>query len=81
MERWVAARPWESRALIKSSPNKATSSKQASKTAKNMKSPTIKSINSVKSISPNGKVAAKPRKLSYGAADQKANTKKESTIS
>ncbi|KAK1382198.1 Protein IQ-DOMAIN 1 [Heracleum sosnowskyi] len=44
MERWVAARPWESRALVQSNPKKATSSK-------------------------------KPRKLSYGEADQEANTK------
>ncbi|KAK1378642.1 Protein IQ-DOMAIN 1 [Heracleum sosnowskyi] len=81
MERWVAARPWESRALIQSSPKKAMSSKQASKTAKNTKSPTIKSINSVKSISPNGKLTTNPRRLSFGAADQPANTKKESIVS
>lgn len=77
MERWVAARPWESRALVQSSPKKATSSKRVSNTAKNLKSPTMKLNNFVKSDSPSGKVIAKPRKLSYGEADQEANTKKE----
>ncbi|XP_074357102.1 protein IQ-DOMAIN 9-like [Apium graveolens] len=75
MERWVAARPWESRALVQSSPNKATSSKKVSNAAKNMKSPTMKLNNSVKSNSPSGKVIAKPRKLSCGEAEQEANTK------
>ncbi|WOH11906.1 hypothetical protein DCAR_0831402 [Daucus carota subsp. sativus] len=85
MERWVAARPWESRALVQSSPKKPSPkkalNKQASKTAKILKSPTMKPINSVKSISPNGTVTTKPRKLSYGAADQQANTAKVSTTS
>ncbi|XP_074362121.1 protein IQ-DOMAIN 9-like isoform X2 [Apium graveolens] len=75
MERWVAARPWESRALVQSSPNKATSSKKVSNAAKNMKSPTMKLNNSVKSNSPSVKVIAKPRKLSCGEAEQEANTK------
>lgn len=75
MERWVAARPWESRALVQSSLKKATSSKKVSNTAKNMKSPTMKLNNSVKSNSPSGKVIANPRKLSYVEADQEANTK------
>nr|XP_017232061.1 PREDICTED: protein IQ-DOMAIN 1-like isoform X2 [Daucus carota subsp. sativus] len=81
MERWVAARPWESRALTQSSPKKVVSSKKVSNTAKNMKSPTIKSSNSVKSMSPSGKITTNPRKLSYGEADQEANTKKEQIVS
>ncbi|KAK1368754.1 Protein IQ-DOMAIN like [Heracleum sosnowskyi] len=75
-ERWMAALPWESRALVQSSPKK-TVSKQSSKNSKNLKSPTMKPMLSVKSISPNGKGTIKVRKLSYGKPDQEAIANKE----
>lgn len=75
-ERWIAARPWESRALVQSSPKKAVS-RQSSKNGKNLKSPTIKPMQTVKSISPNGKITIKARKLSYGKPEQEATANKE----
>ncbi|KAK1375401.1 Protein IQ-DOMAIN 1 [Heracleum sosnowskyi] len=75
-ERWIAARPWESRALVVSSPKKAVS-RQSSKTGNNQKSPTMKLMPSFKSISPNAKGTLKSRKLSYGAPDQEAASNKE----
>ncbi|KAL1834127.1 hypothetical protein DCAR_0104294 [Daucus carota subsp. sativus] len=75
-ERWIAARPWESRALVQSSPKKSMS-RQSSKTSKNLKSPTMKPMRSVKSISPNGKGTIKSRKLSYGEPGQQAAANKE----
>lgn len=75
-ERWMAARPWESRALVQSSPTKPVS-RQSSKNSKNLKSPTMKPMLSVKSISPKGKGTIKSRKLSYGKPDQEATANKE----
>lgn len=80
MERWVAARPWESRAVVQSTPNKVMT-RQSIKTGKNLKSPKVKPLNSVKSISPNGKETTKARKLCYGSSDQEANAKKEVILS
>lgn len=79
-ERWIAARPWESRALVEASPRKAVS-RQSSKNGKNQKSPTIKLMPSVNSISPNAKGTVKARKLSYGAPDQEAISNKEQMAS
>ncbi|WOG89773.1 hypothetical protein DCAR_0209012 [Daucus carota subsp. sativus] len=79
-ERWIAARPWESRALVQPSPKKALN-RQSSKNGKIQKSPTMKLMPSVKSISPNGKGTIKGRKLSYGATDQEATSNKEQTAS
>ncbi|KAL8108150.1 protein IQ-DOMAIN 9-like [Apium graveolens] len=76
-ERWIAARPWESRALAQPSPKKAVS-RQSSKNSKNLKySPTMKPMLSVKSISPKGKGTIKARKLSYEKPDQEATANKE----
>ena len=79
-ERWIAARPWESRALVQPSPKKAVN-RQSSKNGKNQKSPTMKLMPSVKSISPNAKGTLKGRKLSYGAPDQEATSDKKQTTS
>lgn len=70
MDRWISARPWESRVAALDSPKKAHSP-HPKKTVKNSISPTI---NKVKLISPTGKA---PRKLSYGAAVKKVNPKGE----
>lgn len=78
-ERWIAARPWEGRAHVKTSPKKVESM-QASKTGKNIKSPSVKTPASIKSISPNGKGISKGRKLSNGAAE-KVNAKREPMVS
>ncbi|KAM7525048.1 hypothetical protein LguiA_014950 [Lonicera macranthoides] len=59
MDRWVAARPWEGRALVQSSPTKPES-RVATKNGKNAKSPTLKTSVSVKSTSPNGKTTKSP---------------------
>lgn len=75
-ERWMAARPWESRAFVQSSPKKAVS-RQSSKNSKKLKSPTMKPMLSVKSISPNGKGTTKARKLSYGKPEKEATANKE----
>ncbi|KAL3522413.1 hypothetical protein ACH5RR_015247 [Cinchona calisaya] len=76
MDRWIAARPWESRVPVQSSPKKSHSS-QASKTGKSINTPT-KTPATVKSLSPNGKGAAKPRKLSYDTADKMVTPKASS---
>ncbi|KAL6991163.1 hypothetical protein U1Q18_009282 [Sarracenia purpurea var. burkii] len=64
MERWIAARPWESRLPVQSSPKK----QPARPPSKAMKPP----VSSVKSISPNGKGPPKGQKLSYPAAEKPA---------
>ncbi|KAG8385474.1 hypothetical protein BUALT_Bualt03G0049100 [Buddleja alternifolia] len=65
-DRWIAARPWESRM---ESPKKSKS-RLPNKTAKTMISPTSKAPNKVKLISPNGKATRNARKLSYEAAEK-----------
>ncbi|KAA8515164.1 hypothetical protein F0562_018343 [Nyssa sinensis] len=86
MERWIAARPWESRVPFQSSLKKAPS-QQASKAGKNMNAPPMKAPILVKSISPSGKGPIMARKFSYRAAEKPAaqaeetNTKKEEATS
>ncbi|CAI9783726.1 unnamed protein product [Fraxinus pennsylvanica] len=76
IDRWIAARPWESRAVpLQSSPKKSLGC-QSSKNNRNKNSPTIIAPVSVTSISPNGKTATKARKLSYGAAEKMIGAKK-----
>ncbi|CAI9087331.1 OLC1v1021380C2 [Oldenlandia corymbosa var. corymbosa] len=84
MDRWIAARPWESRVMLanQSSPKKSLS-KQASKTGKKTNSPKTKTPSSAKSISPHGKTSLKGRKLSYETADKavpKGNSKAEQAV-
>ncbi|KAK6124328.1 hypothetical protein DH2020_041930 [Rehmannia glutinosa] len=78
MDRWIAARPWESRVAMKESPKKVHKPK---KILRNKISPTCKTPDKVKLVSPNGKPAGKARKLSYEAAEiiaaQKVNPKAE----
>lgn len=69
MDRWIAAQPWESRVPVHSSPKKPFT-QQASKTGKNKNIPKTKAPTPVKSNSPNGKGAVKPRKLSFEAAER-----------
>lgn len=70
MDRWIAARPWESRVAAQESPKKAQNGKP-NKTLKNSVSPTCKAADKVKLVSPNGKaVARKARKLSYEASEK-----------
>ncbi|KAI3764947.1 hypothetical protein L2E82_14965 [Cichorium intybus] len=56
MERWIAARPWESRAQVGSTPKKVNS-------PPSKKSPSMK-----KSNSPNGVRTSRNRRLSYGSS-------------
>ncbi|KAK2642193.1 hypothetical protein Ddye_023956 [Dipteronia dyeriana] len=70
-ERWIAARPWESRVPPKFISPKKVQSKQASKVGKNIKSPkTPKSSTSAKASMSNGKGAMKPRRLSFPGAEK-----------
>lgn len=66
MERWIAARPWESRVHI--SPKKAQS-RQKNKVGKNIISPTTKVP---VTVNPNGKGTTKARRLSYPSAEKPA---------
>lgn len=83
MDRWITARPWESRvAPAKESPKKARTRQpgknSVSPLGKASVSPLGKTVPKVKSISPNGKSSTKVRKLSYEAAGQKTAAKKVS---
>ncbi|GFY91831.1 hypothetical protein Acr_08g0002270 [Actinidia rufa] len=70
MERWIAARPWESRVPVQSSPKKP-SPRSANKAGKNTSTPTMKApVSSLKTISPNGKGPTRPRKLTYPVAEK-----------
>ncbi|CAA0817830.1 IQ-domain 10 [Striga hermonthica] len=64
-DRWIAARPWESRLPVKESPKKAAQHRPPNKI-----SPTFKVPEKVKLVSPNGKATRKTGKLSYEAADK-----------
>ncbi|MFS8026273.1 putative IQ motif, EF-hand binding protein [Helianthus anomalus] len=68
MERWIAARPWESRALVLSPPKKVNSP-----TSK--KSPSTKKSNSPKTTSPVGKKPLPNRRLSFGSPAKAENAK------
>ncbi|XP_071736156.1 protein IQ-DOMAIN 10-like [Rutidosis leptorrhynchoides] len=61
-ERWIAARPWENRALVGSTPKKVNS-------PTNKKSPSPKKSKSLKN-SPSGKKTLSNRRLSYGSAEK-----------
>ncbi|XP_016486435.1 protein IQ-DOMAIN 9 [Nicotiana tabacum] len=67
-DRWIAARPWECRIPVQSTPRMAN--KIARTTPKSYKTQTIKTPVFVKSTFANQKRTIKPRKLSYEAADK-----------
>ncbi|KAH7837743.1 hypothetical protein Vadar_017453 [Vaccinium darrowii] len=70
MERWIAARPWESRVPAKKSPTKPIT-RTPSKACKNTSPPTMKPpVSPAKIISPNGKGPTNARKLSYPATQK-----------
>lgn len=72
MERWIAARPWESRLPYQSvSPNKSQKKAGGNKVAKNTNSATRVS-NSVKPSASNGKGAAN-KKISESSDEKPAN--------
>lgn len=86
VERWIAARPWESRVLTPSvSPNKAQT-KQGSKVGRNSTSPSVKALLPVKGSISNGKNNARARRLSFPpdavkqAAPEKAKDEEKSEI-
>ncbi|KAJ9136072.1 hypothetical protein P3X46_033184 [Hevea brasiliensis] len=72
MERWIAARPWESRIPAQSITPKKVQSKQTNKAGKNTNSPTAKTPVSSKPSLSNGKGNDKARRLSYPAAEKGA---------
>ncbi|GAV78769.1 hypothetical protein CFOL_v3_22234 [Cephalotus follicularis] len=72
-DRWIAARPWESRVPSKSISPKKVQSKQANMVGtKSMNSDTPKASVSVKPPRFNGKGIAKPRRMSYPGAEKPA---------
>ncbi|XP_015873661.3 protein IQ-DOMAIN 9 isoform X1 [Ziziphus jujuba] len=96
-ERWIAARPWESRVPTKFISPKKVKSKQDTKVGKTVnspspKTPTPKAPTPVKVPSSNGKRTMKPRRLSFPSSEkslavegntktEEANTKKEELVS
>ncbi|KAF9683643.1 hypothetical protein SADUNF_Sadunf04G0035200 [Salix dunnii] len=71
-ERWIAARPWESRVPVKSaSPNKVKN-RQANKVDENTKLQTKKTPVSSKPSLSNGRVIPTARRLSYPPAEKQA---------
>lgn len=71
-ERWIAARPWESRVPVKSaSPNKMKN-KQANKVDENTKLQTKKTPVSSKPSLSNGRAIPTARRLSYPPAEKQA---------
>lgn len=91
-ERWIAARPWESRVPVKSASPKKVKNKQAKKVDENTKLQTkITPVSSKPSLS-NGRVNPTARRLSYPPAEKgatlersiksdAANTKREHSVS
>ncbi|KAG2685254.1 hypothetical protein I3760_10G116900 [Carya illinoinensis] len=75
LERWIAARPWESRVPSKSITPKKAQSRQPSKVAKNVNSPTSKKDVSVKPALTNGKGTTKARRLSYPVVEKSSALK------
>ncbi|KAK6932647.1 hypothetical protein RJ641_002271 [Dillenia turbinata] len=71
MERWITARPWESRVITKNNTPKKVPNKQSSKVGNNTNSPTTKISVSAKPAS-RGKGTAKTRRYSYPAAEKPA---------
>ncbi|KAL5576613.1 hypothetical protein UlMin_018312 [Ulmus minor] len=95
-ERWIAARPWESRVASQTISPKKPQTKQPNNVGKTPKTPktpnTPKAPVSAKLPSSNGKQTAKARRLSFPSSEkpvaneesikaQKANTKKEEVVS
>lgn len=72
LERWIAARPWESRVLSKSISPKKGSSRQTSKVGRNANSQISKTAVLVKPLLANGKGTTKVRRLSYPGAEKPA---------
>ncbi|XP_059439073.1 protein IQ-DOMAIN 9-like [Corylus avellana] len=73
LERWIAARPWESRVPPKSISPKKPQSTQSSKVGRNVSPLTPKTSVSVKPPSANGRGITKvARRLSYPAAEKPA---------
>lgn len=92
LERWIAARPWESRVPAKSISPKKPQSRQSSKVGTNVIPLTPKTSVSVKLPLTNGKGTTKARRLSYPAGGkppaqeesnkaEEANSKKEQLVS
>lgn len=96
-ERWIAARPWESRVPSQFDSPKKSTIRQSSKVSKR-NSPSPKARVSIKPPSPNVKSTSKARRLSYPATEKteklateekgvkesvknEGNTKKEETAS
>ncbi|KAL1537811.1 protein IQ-DOMAIN 10-like [Salvia divinorum] len=83
MDRWIAARPWESRVYSPRKTQKARHPKLISPKGKAVKktiSPASKAPGKVSRTSPNGKATRKARKLSYNAAAvKKVSLKSEET--
>lgn len=91
-ERWIAARPWESRVPVKSASPKKVKIKQAKKVDENTKLQTKKTPVSSKPSLSNGRVNPIARRLSYPPAEKRAtlersiksdaaNTKREHSVS
>lgn len=68
-ERWIAARPWESRVPSQFVSPKKSTIRQSSKVSKR-NSPSPKARGPVKPPSPNGKSSVKARRLSYPATEK-----------
>lgn len=69
-ERWIAARPWESRVPSQLVSPKKSTIRQSSKVGKKINSPSPRARVLVKPPSPNGKSTPKARRLSYPAAEK-----------
>lgn len=67
IERWIAARPWENRVLVQTSPKKLPN-----KLGKSPNTPTSKGSLSIKKVSPNEKGSFKARRLSYPGMEKPA---------
>uniref|UniRef100_A0A2N9I5G8 DUF4005 domain-containing protein n=1 Tax=Fagus sylvatica TaxID=28930 RepID=A0A2N9I5G8_FAGSY len=92
LERWIAARPWESRVPAKSVSPKKAQSRPSSKVGRNVNPLTPKTSVSVKPHVVNGKGTTKARRLSYPVTEkpptheesikaEEANSKKEQLVS
>lgn len=73
-DRWIAARPWESRVPVQLSPKKAQG-RETCKSSRTISFPITKARVSIKTISPSEKAARKAQKLSREAAEKIATRK------
>ncbi|XP_043703150.1 protein IQ-DOMAIN 10-like isoform X2 [Telopea speciosissima] len=80
IERWIAARPWESRVPISPSPKKIQS-KQTDKVGRTTSLPTVKISVSFKPTLSNGKGPTKARRLSYPNAEKPVEQKANANVS